>query len=183
MANARAQLASEETEHFKGKWGEKQRDNLVFLEQKKYAILSAIANDFDTVLAINLLRKIVEYAEQPPAGNETSDSGRLKFSHLENQELSLFVDVVQDFLVLFGFDLNELSSMSGGEKTAAGESKKVSDLLNLLTKFRHDVRTSLLSNDLSEKEKKQKILGAGDEVREDLLKNHHVRVQDSHAEA
>ena len=44
-----------------------------------------------------------------------------------------------------------------GEDLGGDEVKRLSNLMDVLTKYRYDVRTLMLSKELSDKEKKQKV--------------------------
>ena len=151
------------------------------LESTKVKVHEALMDDFDTPRAIaslmELVRECNRYAETADANNQQGVGG------VSTAVVSSVARYVTSILKVFGLvpDASDIgfpldcssSSFSEGNSVSGGSKEQIlAPLLDVLTKFREQVRIAAISGDT------KAVLAAADALRDDVLPDLGVRMED-----
>lgn len=138
----------------------------------------ALADDFDTPRALSLLQELIRTTNkcletvQQQSENLISTVVLSSVARFITHMLKVFGLVPQG--VEIGFPLEDAASASGSAGTGSGESKEeiLAPLLDMLSKFRMDVRAAAIAGDT------KAVLQAADVLRDDILPELGIRLED-----
>ena len=161
--------------------GPKEHGMVGILESTKVKVHEALMDDFDTPRAIaslmELVRECNRYAETADANNQQGVGG------VSTAVVSSVARYVTSILKVFGLvpDASDIgfpldcssSSFSEGNSVSGGSKEQIlAPLLDVLTKFREQVRIAAISGDT------KAVLAAADALRDDVLPDLGVRMED-----
>jgi cysteinyl-tRNA synthetase len=139
------------------------------LEQTKADVHTALMDDFDTPRAVNRLKDLVNKSNRYIDGNNISSILLSRIGRYLTEIFDVF-GLVNDANEI-GFPFEATADLDKTGERVSSE-KLLTPFLDVLTKFREKVRIAAISNDM------EAVLEAADVLRDDILPNLGVRMED-----